>query len=59
MHGSAATEMDLEVEMELVYEWTADAHDDFLAETLEDSWFDRTEAELAELADSPIGDAFN
>ncbi len=53
MHGSPAMEMDLEVEMELVYEWTADAEDDVLAESLEDAWFHRTEDKLAELEDAP------
>ncbi len=53
MHGSSAMEIDLEVEMELVYEWTADAEDDFLADALEDAWFQRTEDTLADLEDAP------
>jgi hypothetical protein len=46
-------DLDLEVEMELVYEWVADAEDDFLAEALEDAWFQRSEETLAELDDAP------
>jgi hypothetical protein len=50
-------DLDLEVEMELVYEWVADAEDDVLAEALEDAWFERSEETLAELDDdapSPV-----
>jgi len=46
-------DLELEVEMELVYEWVADAEDDFLAEALEDAWFQRSEETLAELDDAP------
>ncbi|MBA3462119.1 MAG: hypothetical protein H0T46_19320 [Deltaproteobacteria bacterium] len=45
-------ETDLEVEMELVYELTADAEDDLLADALEDSWFERSGEQLAEIEDA-------
>jgi hypothetical protein len=47
---------DLEVEMELVYEWVADAEDDHLAawaEALEHAWFTRDEETLHEIEDAP------
>ena len=45
--------MDLEVEMELVYEWVADSEADFLAELIEDAWFSRSEDTLGEIDDAP------
>ncbi len=50
----ASKRMDLEVEMELVYEWVADSEADHLAELVEDAWFSRSEDSLAEIDDAPM-----
>ena len=48
--------MDLEVEMELVYEWVADSEADFLAELVEDAWFSRSEDTFGEIDEAHVPD---
>ena len=38
--------------MELVYELTADAEDEHLAEAAEEAWFQRTEEQLVDVDDA-------
>ena len=45
-------DVDLEVEMELVYELTADAEDEHLTEAVEEAWFHRTEEQLVDVDDA-------
>ena len=52
MGDSPEVDVDLEVEMELVYELVADAEDEHLAEALEEAWFQCAEEQFVDVDDA-------